>query len=145
MRVGHDVTVAIHNHPRADGMLASDQRGLSLIAFLDCYKASDENLDHGWGNFGYQLCQRGIELLQSLRSFGGTRTHRLSYLGHRVCLLRNTRLRRRCGGGLLCRLLSRARRQKKKNRRDRESRENKTREFCACTRWNEHRISSLKQ
>jgi hypothetical protein len=70
--VGHNVSVGIDDYSGADRVLASYKGGLTAIIFLQRAIAGDQNLNHGGGNSGSELLDRGVELLQHGWGFGGT-------------------------------------------------------------------------
>ena len=63
--VGHDVSVRIYDHPRADRVLAHDERGLGPFFLLQWPVSRDQNLHYCGRNLRSQGLQRAIELDQN--------------------------------------------------------------------------------
>ncbi len=110
MRVGHDVTVRVHDHARTHRVLAHDQRSLAPVAVATVQRpvSGGLNLNHRGRDFGSQILERGVHLSQDVRVIGGTRVERMR-IGKTSARCGRLRLIRRLSGlRIACALLGKA-------------------------------------
>jgi hypothetical protein len=69
--VGHDVSVGIDDDAGADAVLAGDEGGVAAAATFDGSEPGDQDLDDGGGDFGDQILEGSVEVLENFWGFGG--------------------------------------------------------------------------
>jgi hypothetical protein len=69
--VGHDISVRIDDDAGADAALAGDEGGVAAAGTFDGSESGDQDLDDGGGDFGDEILEGSVEVLEDFWGFGG--------------------------------------------------------------------------